>query len=188
MDRPKWQDAASFAARAHASQTRRDGRTPYAAHPFRVAMAVRDVFGCDDAVAICAALLHDTIEDTGTDYDEIAEHFGVEVAQCVAALTKNMALPETEREADYDARLAGADWRARLVKLADTYDNLCEAVTDRDRAKCAARCRRALDLAKADLAKADLAKADLAGADLAARDAHPCVRRACEAVLALIGP
>ncbi len=147
-----WQQAASFAARAHRHQVRRDGATPYVAHVFRVAMTVRDVFGCDDRVCIAAALLHDTIEDTGADYDEIAEHFGVEVADCVAALTKNMALPEAEREAEYDRRLAAADWRARLVKLADQYDNLCD-LRGGDaafRARAVARARRAVGLAGAD--------------------------------------
>jgi (p)ppGpp synthase/HD superfamily hydrolase len=52
----------------------------------------------------------------------------VEVAEIVAALTKNMALAEKEREADYVARLAKADWRARLIKLADQYDNVSDAI------------------------------------------------------------
>lgn len=147
-----WQSAASFAARAHRHQTRRDGKTPYVAHVFRVAMTVRDVFGCDDRVCVVSALLHDTIEDTGADYDDIAKAFGADVARCVAALTKNMALPEHEREAEYDARLARADWRARLVKLADQYDNLCDMCED-DAAFCAratARAERAVRLADVD--------------------------------------
>jgi guanosine-3',5'-bis(diphosphate) 3'-pyrophosphohydrolase len=156
-----WQRAASFAARAHRHQTRRDGATPYVAHVFRVAMTVRDVFACDDPICIAAALLHDTIEDTGADYDEIAEDFGHDVATCVAALTKNMALPEAEREAEYDARLASADWRARLVKLADQYDNLCDLCTD-DPAFCAraiARAGRAVKLAELDKGNPTVARA-----------------------------
>lgn len=147
-----WQNAASFAARVHRHQVRRDGKTPYVAHVFRVAMTVRHVFGCEDPVCLAAALLHDTIEDTGTDYDEIAEAFGEDVARCVAALTKNTAMPEAERETDYDARLARADWRARLVKLADQYDNLCD-VAGGDaafRARAVARANRAVKLAELD--------------------------------------
>lgn len=151
-----WQEAVSFAARAHRAQLRRDGETPYVAHVFRVAMTVRDVFGCDDAVCLTAALLHDVIEDTPTDYDDVAERFGDEVAACVAALSKNMLLPEAERERDYDRRLGEADWRARLVKLADAYDNLSETVAHRQRrgalAKVAARAERAAALARADVA------------------------------------
>jgi guanosine-3',5'-bis(diphosphate) 3'-pyrophosphohydrolase len=151
-DVPLWQSAASFAARVHQHQTRRDGKTPYVAHVFRVALTVRDVFGCDDQVCLAAALLHDTIEDTGTDFDEIAEAFGDEVARCVAALTKNMALPEQEREAEYDTRLARADWRARLVKLADQYDNLCDLCGGDTKfcARATARAKRALKLAETD--------------------------------------
>lgn len=153
---PPWQEAASFAARAHRHQLRKDGRTPYVAHVFRVTMTVVSVFGCTDEVAIAAALLHDTIEDTTTDYDDLRERFGADVADCVAALTKNMALPEAQREAEYDARIAKADWRVRLVKLADTYDNYCDVETFPPEARAAKRadaldkCRRALALAKAD--------------------------------------
>lgn len=69
----KVQEAASFAARAHRHQVRKDGRTPYTAHPFRVCLVVRHVFGHDDPRMLQAALLHDTIEDTTTDYDDLAE-------------------------------------------------------------------------------------------------------------------
>lgn len=147
------QEAAAFASRRHRHQTRNDGRTPYASHLFRVAMTVRHQFGCEDPIAIAAALLHDTIEDTTTDYDDLLEAFGVEVADIVAALTKNMTLREDIREEEYDARLAKADWRARLIKLADTYDNYCDS-TERPRddtpTKHFARCLRAVELARPD--------------------------------------
>lgn len=155
-----WQRAASFAARAHAGQLRKDGETPYYAHCVRVALTVRTVFGCEDETALAAALLHDTIEDTSTDYDDLHEAFGGDVADIVAALTKNMALPEVMREADYDLRLAGADWRARLIKLADVYDNFSEAVasgwSEQRLEKIRSRARRALTLAAEDSAEATL--------------------------------
>src|SRR5947207_14097454 len=84
--------AASFAARAHRHQLRKDNQTPYAAHPFRVCLIVRHVFGFDDPKALAAALLHDTIEDTTTDRDDLIEQFGAEVAEWVAALTKDNRL------------------------------------------------------------------------------------------------
>lgn len=151
-----WQLAATFAAQAHRHGMRKDGRTPYIAHPFRVAMTVRDVFGCSDPAALAAALLHDTIEDTPTDYDDVREAFGDDVAKLVAALTKNMALPEEQREPEYDARLAAADWRARLIKLADQFDNLSEAILQRGQEgvptveKIIAKVDRALALARPD--------------------------------------
>ncbi|MBX3365596.1 MAG: bifunctional (p)ppGpp synthetase/guanosine-3',5'-bis(diphosphate) 3'-pyrophosphohydrolase [Phycisphaeraceae bacterium] len=157
MQFPLWQAAASFAARRHGRQVRKDGRTPYFAHPFRVAMALRDAFDCPDPVALVAALLHDLIEDTTTDYDDIAQAFGAEVADVVAALTKNMALPEPRREVEYDAALAAAPWQARLVKLGDCYDNLCDALAspygvldDAHLGRTLDRCRRSLNLVRPD--------------------------------------
>lgn len=152
MQRPQWLEAVSFAARRHRHGLRKDGRTPYVAHVFRVTMTVRDVFGCDDPTALVAALLHDTIEDTGADFDEIEEHFGRPVAECVAALTKNASLPEPEREADYDRRLAAGPWQARLVKLADTHDNFLDASSSTQVAteRIRARCERAIALARTD--------------------------------------
>ncbi|RMH23782.1 MAG: HD domain-containing protein [Planctomycetota bacterium] len=145
--RPLWQEAASFALRAHAGQTRHDGVTPYAAHAVRVALTVRDLFGCEDETAVAAALLHDVIEDTPADYDDLHERFGAAVADTVAALTKDMRRPEPQREAEYDRALAAAGWRAALVKLADTYDNLCDLSAPGKRQRMLDRCRRALAIA-----------------------------------------
>src|SRR3954462_381480 len=79
-------EAASFAARAHRHQLRKDGQTPYAAHPFRVCLVVPHVFGLDDPDFLAAALLHDTIEDTTTDFDDLEKAFGPRIAGWVAAL------------------------------------------------------------------------------------------------------
>lgn len=159
---PLWQQAASWAARHHRHQLRKDHQTPYAAHPFRVAMTVRDLFGCDDQPTLAAALLHDLIEDTTVDYDDLAETFGDQVAQLVADLSKDPRRPEPEREAAYDENLAKADWRARLIKLADVYDNLSDAPDPQRRAGMRIKAQRALDIAgnepQLDQAKALLAR------------------------------
>ncbi|MBM3982633.1 MAG: bifunctional (p)ppGpp synthetase/guanosine-3',5'-bis(diphosphate) 3'-pyrophosphohydrolase [Planctomycetes bacterium] len=119
--------AAAFAARAHRHHTRKDNVTPYASHVFRVCLVVRHVFGFDDPKMLAAALLHDTIEDTNTDRDDIIEGFGDEVGAWVAALTKNTILPHDEREAEYCARLCAAPWQVQAIKLADIYDNLSDS-------------------------------------------------------------
>ena len=119
-------EAASFAARAHRHQTRKDGRTPFAAHPFRVCLVVRHVFGVDDPKVLTAALLHDTIEDTPTDFDDIAEQFGSDVAHWVGVLTKDMRIEEQQREDAYHRALAESDWPVYVCKLADIYDNLSD--------------------------------------------------------------
>ena len=145
-----WMKAATFAAWKHRHQIRKDGKTPYIAHPFRVAMIVRETFGCDDAEVLAAALLHDTIEDTITDYDEIHLNFGEKVAMLVSALTKNMSMPEAQREDAYDRQLAAAPWEARLIKLADVFDNITDAPTPAMEAKARDKVRRAVALAEND--------------------------------------
>ncbi len=142
---PMWQTAAGMAARFHQGQVRKDGRTPYISHPFRVALTAREIFGVSDEQVLAAALLHDTIEDTSADFDDIAEAFGDEVARIVAAVTKDMRLPEPAREPAYDEGLRAADWRAHVVKLADQFDNLSNALDDGlEPARFLDKCRRAV--------------------------------------------
>lgn len=153
---PMWRAAASLATRLHDHQYRHDGVTPYASHCIRVAMTVRDVFGCDDPATLAAALLHDVIEDTPGDFDEIEEATSIEVARIVAALTKNMAMREPQREIAYDQQIAAGPWQGKLIKLADVLDNLADAVADTPGLEGDKldqhldRVRRALALARAD--------------------------------------
>src|SRR5215213_2229705 len=137
-------EAASFAARAHRNQVRKDGQTPYAAHPFRVCLIVRHVFGIDDPEFLTAALLHDTIEDTTTDYDDLEERFGARVAGWVANLSKDSRLPDEEREAAYMATLAAAEPAVKVVKLADIFDNLTDSrhLSPKARQRTAKRSRK----------------------------------------------
>jgi (p)ppGpp synthase/HD superfamily hydrolase len=141
-----WQQAVSYAAARHQGQFRKDGLTPYFAHPVRVALTVRHVFCVEDATALVAALLHDLIEDTTTDYDDLIEEFGKDVADAVAALTKDARLAEPQREAEYDKQLSQASWQARLVKLADVYDNFCDSTAEK-RSKVAVKAQRAIQCA-----------------------------------------
>ncbi len=119
--------AASFAARAHRHQLRKDHETPYVAHPFRVCLIVRQIFGIDDPEVLMAALLHDTIEDTTTDRDDLIEHFGPDVAESVAALSKDTRLPDAERESAYCQKLAQSPLGVKICKLADMFDNLIDS-------------------------------------------------------------
>ena len=119
--------AASFAGRAHKGQLRKDKETPYVCHVFRVCLIVRDLFGFDDPRMLIAALLHDTIEDTLIDFDDLESAFGAEIAQWVSLLTKDKRLPETKREKAYLASLARAPWQVKACKLADLCDNMLDA-------------------------------------------------------------
>jgi (p)ppGpp synthase/HD superfamily hydrolase len=112
-------------------------------------------FGFTDERILAAAYLHDVIEDCDADYEDISEPFGTEVADFVVAMTKDMRTPEAEREIDYDRQLAEGPWQARLIKLADVYDNLSDARTEDGRRKIIARAERALSLAANDEQLAD---------------------------------
>lgn len=119
-------DAVAFAARAHEGHLRKDGKTPYVSHVFRVCLIVRDRFGFDDPRMLITALLHDTIEDTRTDFDDVEEQFGPEVARWVAFLTKDKRLQDPEREKQYIAQFRSAPWQVQVCKLADMFDNLTD--------------------------------------------------------------
>ncbi len=119
-------EAVAFAARAHDGQLRKDRATPYVSHVFRVCLVVRDLFGFDDPRMLITALLHDTIEDTTTDFDDIEARYGAEIAGWVAYLTKDKRLPEAERERVYLDRIKEAPWQVQVCKLADIFDNLMD--------------------------------------------------------------
>ncbi len=123
--------AIALATRAHQGQWRKDGETPYVSHPFRVAMILRNVFGVADLGVLTAAVLHDTLEDTTTDFDDLAESFGAEIAGWVAALSKDKRLPFAQREEAYRQVLAQSGWQVQVCKAADIVDNLLDMETAR---------------------------------------------------------
>ncbi len=117
----------SFAARAHRPQLRKDQETPYVSHVFRVCLIVRDLFDIADHRVLMAALLHDTVEDTLVDFDDLAREFGLEIAQWVAQLTKDKRQQESQREKDHLQQLRQAPWQVQVCKLADILDNLLDS-------------------------------------------------------------
>ncbi|MDP3979947.1 MAG: HD domain-containing protein [Chlamydiota bacterium] len=121
--------AISFAARAHKNQFRNDNETPYISHAFRVCMILRQVFQVDDEEVLAAAVLHDTIEDTNTDFDNIDSHFNRKIAKWVSMLSKDKRLLEDEREIAYEERIRSAPVEVKLIKLADIYDNIMDAAS-----------------------------------------------------------
>jgi guanosine-3',5'-bis(diphosphate) 3'-pyrophosphohydrolase len=145
--------AAKFAARAHQGQMRKDGATPYVSHPMRVCMTVTLVFDVHEPEVLAAALLHDTIEDTTTDFDDILEQFGPAVANFVQAMTKDKRLPDAEREERYIQQLMTSGWPVQIIKLADIYDNLSDmdGVSAEKRKRGIGRATYYLDRMKAGL-------------------------------------
>ena len=119
--------AFAFAGRVHGGQRRKSGE-PYLVHPLHVAEIVTQL-RLDEA-SVCAALLHDAVEDTPTTLEEVAEEFGPEIAGIVDALTKlsKVAFRSREdRQAESFRKMLVAmsqDLRVVLVKIADRLHNM----------------------------------------------------------------
>ena len=118
-------DAARFAADKHRHQRRKDVEaTPYINHPLAVTAILAEA-GIDDVDVLVAALLHDTVEDTETSPEEIAERFGPVVAGYVAEVTDDKGLPKAERKRLQVATTAGKSAGARLIKPTAAGDWRC---------------------------------------------------------------
>jgi guanosine-3',5'-bis(diphosphate) 3'-pyrophosphohydrolase len=117
--------AVDFAAWKHRSQRRKDEEaSPYINHPIALANLLANDGGVHDLDVLCAAVLHDTIEDTETSEAEIANLFGPRIAAIVAEVTDDKALPKEQRkqlQVDHAPHISRA---AQLVKLADKICNL----------------------------------------------------------------
>ena len=117
--------ALAFAAHKHRHQRRKDAEaSPYINHPIALADVLANEAGIEDPIVICAALLHDTVEDTQTTPQELKEEFGAEIAGVVSEVTDDKSLPKAERKRLQVQHAATVSHRARLVKLADKICNL----------------------------------------------------------------
>jgi (p)ppGpp synthase/HD superfamily hydrolase len=117
--------ALDFAARKHSNQRRKgEAGEPYVNHLAEVARLVAEATEGQDPVAVVAALLHDTIEDTGTSHAELEREFGAEVAAVVVEVTDDKSLPKTERKRLQEENAPHKSRRAKLVKIADKTSNL----------------------------------------------------------------
>jgi len=122
--------ALAFAAHKHRDQRRKDaGASPYINHPIALADILVNEGGVTDHVVLCAAILHDTIEDTETTYEELVDAFGREIADVVAEVTDDKSLLKAERKLLQIEHAAHASPRAKLVKLADKTCNLRDIAT-----------------------------------------------------------
>ncbi len=113
--------ASEYAAMAHTGQVRKFTGEPYIQHCYNVRDLVASVI--DNQDAICAAVLHDTIEDTEICYQDIVDNFGDSVAGMVASLTT----VDGRCSVAYNLMLKGIDADVQTVKLADILDNLSGA-------------------------------------------------------------
>lgn len=127
-------DAIAFAAHAHRFQFRKDNPpTPYINHPVALVRILAVEAGIDDADVLCAAALHDVLEDCCGEVGQptlaecraiLLQRFGPQVLALVEAVTDDKALPKDERKRLQLEHAAHAPHGAKLVKLADKIANL----------------------------------------------------------------
>jgi GTP diphosphokinase / guanosine-3',5'-bis(diphosphate) 3'-diphosphatase len=127
IDRAKVERAFDFACERHADQVRYSG-DEFITHPVGVAQVCAGMRL--DTETLCAALLHDTVEDTSASLEEIRAEFGEEIAQLVDGVTKLTGMTfesRDERQAENYRKMMVAmatDVRVILIKLADRLHNM----------------------------------------------------------------
>jgi GTP pyrophosphokinase len=127
IDRDAVERAFVFACEHHADQLRRSGED-FIIHPVGVAKICAGMRL--DTETLCAALLHDTVEDTSASLDEVREEFGEEIATLVDGVTKLTGITfqsRDERQAENYRKMIvamSADVRVILIKLADRLHNM----------------------------------------------------------------
>ncbi len=117
--------AVHFAADKHRDQRRKDkAATPYINHPVSLAHILVDEGGIEDSDVLCAALLHDTIEDTETTAEDLVAHFGERITSIVLEVTDDTSQHFTVRKQAQIDHAPHMSPEAKLVKLADKISNL----------------------------------------------------------------
>lgn len=117
--------AITFAADKHKDQRRKGAdASPYINHPIALAHVLAFEGGVLDATVLCAAILHDTVEDTSTTFDELTHIFGPTVAGIVREVTDDKSLDKEERKQLQIEHAPHLSHGAKLVKLADKICNL----------------------------------------------------------------
>jgi (p)ppGpp synthase/HD superfamily hydrolase len=115
--------AIQFAAMAHKNQTRKSTNIPYITHPISVGMLLQKA-KCSEEV-IVAGILHDVLEDTPISYNELAEQFGVKIANLVVSASEHdKNLPWEIRKQHTIDRLKTASLEEIQVITADKLHNI----------------------------------------------------------------
>ena len=143
-------DALAFAAYKHRRQRRKDPEaSPYINHPIALAHVLADEGGVTNSKILAAAILHDTIEDTETTYEELKQRFGKTIAGVVREVSDDKTLSKIDRKRLQIEHAEHLSRRARLVKLADKICNVRDVASSPPHDWPLARRREYFDWAKA---------------------------------------
>jgi (p)ppGpp synthase/HD superfamily hydrolase len=149
----RYVEAMRYAAARHNAQKEPGHDLPYLVHVVSVAAEVIAALPmtrlADPDLAVTCALLHDTVEDTGTSLEQITETFGPAVAAGVAALTKNEKLDKPQQMPDSLRRIREQPPEIAVVKLADRITNLSAPPHYWTREKCGTYREEAMTIADA---------------------------------------
>ncbi len=120
-------EAASYAARQHTGQKRKGERAePYINHPLEVSNLIAGVGRVTDIDILIGAILHDTIEDTGSTADELTTMFGERVTGFVLEVTDDKSLPKDVRKQKQIEHAPHLSHEAKHIKLADKISNITD--------------------------------------------------------------
>ena len=120
--------ALAFSAEKHTKQRRKDlDQSPYINHPIALANTLSQR-GIVDENVLCAAILHDTIEDTDTTEEELTKEFGKKITSIVLEVTDDKSLEKSVRKQKQIEHAASISNEAKLVKLADKISNLTDII------------------------------------------------------------
>lgn len=123
--------ALAFASEKHKDQKRKGGsESPYINHPIKVAKILVENNEENNATLLAAAILHDTIEDTNTNKEELEDLFGFEVCKIVCECTDDKTLKKHERKQFQIDSAAGASNQAKKLKIADKICNMMDIKDD----------------------------------------------------------
>lgn len=123
--------ALKFAEHKHRFQCRKDScKSPYIKHPIDLLSILVNEADITDENVLCAALLHDTIEDTDTSAEELRIVFGEKITNIVLEVTDDKDLPKQERKELQVAHAAHSSPEAKLVKFADKIANVRDIKID----------------------------------------------------------
>ena len=145
--------AIHFAADKHRGQRRKDpAASPYINHPIAVAELLARIGRVSDPITLLTAVLHDTVEDTETTFEELERAFGPEVRAVVAEVSDDKSLPKQERKRRQIEHAPHISERAKIVKLADKTSNIRDVAANPPSDWSLERHREYLDWAEAVVA------------------------------------